>query len=270
MSYYSILGVDKSSSQEEIKSAYKKLVRQHHPDQGGDAELFKKINEAYDTLSDVNKRSAYDNPRPQSNDFTFDASNFEDIFGAFFNQSMGRRQARNKDVRLAVLLTLEEVLTGKDLIASYRLSNGETATANIRIHPGVEHGEAIRFKGMGDNTISQLQQGDLIVIVKVQNHNVFVREGPHLRIKYDISVFDLLLGTKIEVDTLTKKIISVNVAKGTQPNTTLSIAGYGLPDPRTGRTGNLYITLKGIVPKIENESLLKRITEINDEISSST
>jgi DnaJ-class molecular chaperone len=266
MNYYSILGVDANADQNQIKRAYRELVKKHHPDRGGDAELFKRINEAYETLSDPVKRQQYDNPQPQ---YSYNSNNFEDIFGAFFGQR-AQPQRRNKDVKISISVTLEEVLQGKDVVATYTLTNGKQTSANIKIHPGVEHGEAIRFRGLGDDFISSMSRGELIVYVRVLAHRDFERDGRNIRKHINVSVFDLILGKKVSVRTLNGGEITVNVPAGTNPGTILSVAGYGLPDPRTGRTGNLYLVIKAITPTIKDSTLIERIKIINDEISSST
>lgn len=270
MDYYSLLGVTKDASQEEIKKAYKKMVMEHHPDRGGNHDHFAKINAAYETLKDPAKRAEYDNPQPQYNfnNANFNNgnfnTNFEDLFGAIF----GRQQVRrNRDVKIAITLELEEVMNGKDLVANYTLFSGEQTIANIKIHPGVQHGEAIRFKGLGDNSVKQLPRGDLIVFVKVMQHKIFERDGKNLKIVKKVNVFDLITGTQIEIDTLNKNKIAVTIPKGTQPETVLSVSGYGLPDPNTNSTGNLYIRIKGVVPQINNNEIIERIKEINDAIS---
>lgn len=267
MDYYNRLGVQKNASPDEIKRAYRKLAMQHHPDKGGDEKMFQQINEAYDTLKDPAKRQQYDNPQPQN--ININSQNFEDIFGAFFGNNF-RQQRRNKDIRLQVEITLEDVLYGKNLVLNYNLATGEKATANIHIHPGVDHGQGIRFKGLGDNSIRGLPRGDLLIIIKVLKHNTFHRENMHLILKKEISVFDLLLGTKILVKTLKGSNIEVTVPKGTQPNTLLSVTDNGLPDQRSGRMGNLYIELKGVVPKVSDVTLIERIKDINDELNNRT
>jgi len=92
MDYYSILGVKRNASPEEIKKAYKKKVMQHHPDRGGDSDQFRKVSEAYEILSNSDKRSAYDNPNPhfnfKSDHFSNGHNPFDDIFA--------RRTPRNR------------------------------------------------------------------------------------------------------------------------------------------------------------------------------
>lgn len=271
MDYYSVLGVSKTATQDEIKRAYRNLVMENHPDKGGDHTKFSTINEAYETLKDPAKRAEYDSPTRQFNSQQFNSRNFDDqMFNDLFSNVFGQfrqQQMKNKDIRLSITLTLEDVLTGKDLIVNYSLLNGSSTHANIKIHAGVEAGESIRFKGLGDNSATQLPRGDLIIIVKIKNHNSFVRDGKHLKVTHLINIFDLILGTKVELNVLSGGKINVSIPRGTQPGTVMSISGHGLPCYRTGTTGNLYVTLKGVVPKIEDNNLLERIQELNDAIS---
>lgn len=267
MDYYSRLGVNKSASPEELKRAYKKLAMQHHPDRGGDQKTFQEINEAYDTLKDPAKRQEYDAPKPNPRHRQYTSQNMNDIFENMFRQ---QRQRRNMDVKLSVNLTLEDVYTGKDLIASYNLRNGQPIDANIRIHPGVEHGEVIRYRGLGDNSYTNIPRGDLLVQIRVVPHKRFDRDGAHLYTNANICVFDLILGTTILVDGLQNNPIKVKIPPGTAPTTVLSVAGHGLPSIKRGKPGNLYIKIKGQVPKITDPTMIERIQNIHDELSSST
>lgn len=267
MDYYSILGVAKTATQDEIKQAYKKKAMQHHPDRGGDHNTFAQINEAYETLKNPEKRADYDQPKPQYNfrSENFTGGNFEDIFSSFFGARTQTR--RNRDIRIAITIELEEVLTGKDLILNYTMMNNQPTSANVRVHPGVNHGEAIRFKGLGDNSITSVPRGDLIIQIRVNRHKRFDRDGRNLYTNVDVNVLDLIIGTSVTIETLSHNRLNVNIPKGTQPGTTLSVAGYGLPDPKIGRSGNLYITVKGQIPKIKDDALLERIKKLNDDIN---
>lgn len=265
MDYYSILGLHKQATQDDIKSAYKKLAMQHHPDRGGDHNTFSQINEAYQTLKDPVKRAEYDQPKPRMQ-FDMNSQNFEDVFSTFFGQRP-RPTRKNKDIRLLVTLTLEEVATGKDLLAAYKLSDNRETTATIRIHQGVNSGEVIRYKGLGDNQYSGLPRGDLLIQVRVLDHRRYRRDGKHLHTTIDVNVFDLMLGTTYVIDKLTGGPLRVTIPKGTNPGTVLSVAGYGLADLQSGTTGNLYVTIKGVTPKIKDEKLLERIKDLNDAIN---
>jgi len=265
MDYYSRLGVNKQASPDEIKKAYKKLAMQHHPDRGGDQATFQQINEAYDTLKDPQKRQQYDNPQPEIH---MNAQNFEDVFSQFFGQ---RRQQvrRNRDIKIGINLTLREVATGKDVLATYRLLNGQETSASLRIHAGVQDGQVIRFKGLGDNSHPQLQRGDLQILCRVKADRTFKRDRHHLKLTLQVSVFELILGTTYVIESLTGGQLRVNIPKNTNPGTILSIAGHGLPDPATNRQGNLYVTIKGVIPQMLPEQI-ERVRTINDELNSST
>lgn len=264
MDYYSILGVNKNATAEEIRKAYRDKAKAHHPDRGGDPEVFKKVNEAYETLSNQEKKAEYDNPQPQ---FHFNTGNFEDVFNVFFGHAHIRR---NRDLKIAINITLEEVATGKDVILNYASLNGKPLTSTIKIHPGVEHGEVIKFKYLGDDLYPNLPKGDLLVQVRILKHEIFDREGRNLRTNIEISVLDLVLGTKVEIITLSKSKILVNIPAGTHPGTVLSVNGHGLPDRLSNQIGNLYITIKGFTPKISNEQLLKKLESIKNEFNIST
>jgi curved DNA-binding protein len=273
MDYYNILGVNKTASQDEIKKAYRTLAMQHHPDRnGGDDSMFKKINEAYDTLKDPVKREEYNNPQPTVNFNTnnmYSQHGFEDLFNTFFGQK-SYNVRKNKDIKISIILQLEEVLTGKDIIVTYKVTNGTDTNANINIPAGVQHSEVIRFRGLGDNALQGIPRGDLLILVKIEKHKHFEVDGNHLRITQNISVLELILGKKVRIKTLQNSEIEVNIPKGTQPGTILSVPGYGIPNVRSGTTGNLYIKLKAVIPLIHDNTILERIKNLNDEISSST
>lgn len=269
MDYYSILGVSKDATQDDVKKAYRKLAMKHHPDRGGDAAELQKINEAYSVLGDADKRSQYDNPQSR-----FDTSfmngagmhDFEDIFA----QAFGRRQARqrrNRDITIVVSLDLEDVLTGKQLTSRYRLHSGRTNEANIDIPAGVDHGVGIRYQSLGDDSISHLPAGDLIVKVKIKKHPVWEKQNKDLYTTMTLDVFDCMLGTSLQIDTIEGKKLQLNIPKGTQTNTVFSIPNHGLPDMRSGTKGNAYIKIATVIPNIKNDTVLRKIADIKNEIS---
>ena len=166
MDYYSTLGINRNASQDEIKKAYKKMSMQHHPDRtGGDDSKFKEINEAYQTLNDPQKKQMYDqfgttDPRQhqyRSGDFEFNFNGspfggMDDIFEQFFGGSPfgnQRRRAVNRPINVAVDVTLEDVLTGKTIGMEIALPTGKTKVVTVDIPAGVEHGQQIRYRGLG-------------------------------------------------------------------------------------------------------------------------
>ena len=166
MDYYNILGVNRGADNNELKHAYKKASMKHHPDRGGDAEKFKEVNEAYSTLKDPQKRQQYDNPQAQAQFNTQNMNgNFGDIFAQFgFRQQ--QQQQRNPDVTIAVDITLEECVTGKQVLATFRLRNGREETVDINIPPGAINGNQVRYQGLGEEIIPG-PRGNLIVQIQV-------------------------------------------------------------------------------------------------------
>ena len=264
MDYYSTLGVNRNATQDEIKKAYRKMAMHHHPDRGGDEKKFKQISEAYEILSDPQKKQMVDmgaDPKSQPHgngfgqngpfEFHFNANNFDDMFGGFGFGGFGHRHVqRNKTISLMVDLTLEDVLQGKNLDAEISIPGGRKKIINIVIPSGIEEGQQIRYQGMGGNSISNIPPGDLIVNVRVMPHNVFRREGDNLIIEKFISVWDAMLGAKIDISTLDKKSLEIAVPAGSQPETVLSCRNEGLPNMRSKLRGNLLVKIKVRIPKL--------------------
>jgi DnaJ-class molecular chaperone len=265
MDYYSILGVDRSADQNQIKKAYRELVKKHHPDQGGDAEQFKQINEAYETLKDPDRRSHYDNPQTQYNfNSNFGGHPFEDLFESIFRQQ--RRQMRNRDIRIRVDIDLKDCLHGKSLVVSYMLGNSEQTNVTIEVPPGIKTGDTIRFQGLGDNSADQLPRGDLHAVINVRDVPGWRRENNDLFVNKTVNVLDLLTGCAIIVETLEGGKLSLTIPKGTKPETTFSMKGYGLPDVNTESRGNLYVKIKADVPKISDANIITQIELIKRQL----
>lgn len=274
LNYYQILGISESASQDEIKKAFKKLAMTHHPDRGGNEERFKQINEAYGVLGDENKRQNYDQQRQvdQMGGFGFPGFSFHfgqggDIFGTRFGQGFRQRTQPNKHVNLKVQLTLEEIFTGKNIIGSMRLPSGREETIDIFIPPGVEKGDAIRFRGMGDDTFDQLPRGDLIAIIEEIPHPKFRRQGADLQTDINISAFDAILGTNIFVDTIDYRKLQVTVPPGTQPFAVLNLSNQGLPYKQNSINGNLYVRVIIDIPKNLTDEQRKIINDIRSSIT---
>jgi curved DNA-binding protein len=267
MDYYSILGVNKNATPEEIKKAYRKLAMAHHPDRtGGDDTRFKQIQEAYATLSDNNKKQQYDNPQPQ---FNYNANDFRghnpfngahDIFGR-----PTRQRQRNPDITISVSINLVDALIGKNLIAVYRLRTGKEETVEISIPKGAKDSDTIRYHGLGDD-ILPAPRGDLHVQVRIPPHPTFRRDQEHLYVNHKIDIFNFLLGGSIVMKTIEGTEISITIPQGTKPGTTFSVKGYGMPNMRTGDRGIMYVTMQAIVPKITDTKILEELGNIRRQI----
>lgn len=284
MDYYSTLGINKNASDDEIRKAYKSKSMKHHPDRGGNEEEFKKINEAYQTLKDPQKKQMYDRygtSDPQqmgggphgwddmnfgngSFQFNGDPRDFEEMFGSFFGSGFRQRQRppRNKNVQLTVSLTLQEILTGKQIKGSVGIGPGNDKLVDITIPPGVENGDTMKYQHLGDDTIRGIPPGDLLVQIRETRDPNFVRQGPDVKTVAQVTAFDAMLGTTIIVTNFDSTKISIRIPEGTQPNTILSCAGKGLPLRQTGKRGNLYVEIHVNIPKNLNEEQKRKIDEI--------
>ena len=248
---------------DEIKSAFKKLAMIHHPDRGGDAEKFKEINNAYQTLTNPPKENVHRGPG-FSQGFGFD---FNDIFGndAFndiFRQQQ-HQQRSNRTLRVALAITLEEVLTGCEKTISIRLANGKEKLISCKIPQGIDSGVTMRYHKVGDDSIPSVDAGDVLVTVHILRHNIFDRVPGtlHLFMAHKIGAFDAILGTKTNITTLDAKSLSVTIPEGIQPGTKIKLPNMGLADPNNNR-GDLYVEIGISVPQNLTEDQKKKLDEI--------
>ena len=270
MDYYSILGIPKTASDSDIRKAYKKQSMQHHPDRGGDEEQFKRVNEAYQTLRDPHKKAMYDHQQTAGRGgFNFNTQNmggFEDIFAQAFGGFQQRQQPRNRDITISVGLTLEDVLQGKEVIATYRLRSGREENVSITIPKGAKDGDTIRYQGFGEDLDHRLPRGNLNVRLKVTPHHRFNRDGDSLWTKEYINALDLITGCSIIVNTLDRQEIKINVPPGTNSGTTLRVTDHGLPNIDNGRRGHLFVKVEAKIPKVTNEEQLRKLRALRNEI----
>jgi curved DNA-binding protein len=260
MDYYKTLGIDKTASPDEIKKAFRSLASKHHPDKGGDTAKFQEIQEAYATLSDPEKKSQYDNPSPFGNHPSGGwqqadmPQGFEHFFSQFGSNPFGdifghQRAARNRSINLQTDITLEDAFTGKEVIASYRLGNGQERSFEVKIPAGVHDGITLRIAGAGEQSYQHIPPGDAMLTVRVLPHPRFQRNNNDLIEQITISVWDALLGKDIEVTTVSGEKLTIKIKEGTQPDAMLRIQGYGMPDMRNPKIrGNHMISIKIHVP----------------------
>lgn len=275
MNYYDILGVPKDADDAAIKKAYRKLAMQHHPDRNGgnDAE-FKKIQEAYATLSDPQKRAQYDNPQQHFHGGV--PPGFEDIFrhmqggafqefGDFFGFTQQRQVQRNRPVTLQTNITLEEAFAGKTVIADFGVPSGDQRTVEIKIPAGVQNGTTLRIPGVGDHTYKHLPKGDVHLIINVVPHQKWTREGDDLIQEINVSAWEAMVGKNVDIDCIDGRKISATVPAGIQPGATLRLTGYGMPNQRDPRfKGNMLLKLKINIPTDlteEQKDFIKKILQ---------
>jgi curved DNA-binding protein len=270
--YYKILEIPKTATGVEIKNAYRKLARKHHPDlnpkDDSAKKRFQQINEANEVLSDPEKRKKYDKygkdwehaeafeqanqqrtqsqGRPSgqqsSHDFSGDFSgDFSDFFESIYGEGSQKRSRQTKfrgsDINATLQLDLADVYTTKQ----------QTLTVNdkkirLTIPAGVENGQTIKISGHGAPGSNGGPNGDLYITFSIANHSKFKREGSDLYATVDLDLYTALLGGEILVDTFDGKV-KLKVAAETQSGTKIKLKGKGFPVYKSSETfGDLYIT----------------------------
>jgi curved DNA-binding protein len=274
MNYYEILGVDENASQDDIKKAYKKLAMKYHPDRGGDNKKFQEISQAYDTLSDGQKKSQYDAELhglvdPFIHIRTGGFPNFGDIFGFHFGQGFANHQVRkNRDLTLKILVTFKQSFLGTQTEARYQTPSGKTKTVVIDVPPGVQSGQVIRFSGLGDDSIPNMPPGNLNVNITVEPHPDWFRRDNDLCKFIYLNPFEAILGKIIEISCLDGTLMPLQIRPGVQHGTEFASRGRGFIDITGSRKGSLIISVQIEIPMIDDSNLIKEIENLNAKISS--
>ena len=257
--YYEILGVDRSVSESDLKKAFKRLAIKYHPDKNpGNKEAeekFKEAAEAYEVLSDQAKRQTYDQFGHQGVNSNFGQSGFQnvdindifnnifgdeifgDIFGDIFGRAGTRRPPRGRNIQMAYEMTLEEAVFGKDV--EIRLPNSNKKVS-VNIPAGVDTGNKIRLSGEGEPSQYGGENGDLFIVVQVSKHELLEREGNHLYCEVPIRVDQAILGSEIEIPTLTKKVL-LKIPPETQTGKIFKLRDMGAGSLRGKTTGDLFV-----------------------------
>lgn len=284
--YYEVLGVSRNATLDEIKAAYRKQALKWHPDRNKSPEAtekFKQINQAFEILSDPQKRKIYDqygeaafrtgastsnystggqyyqqgpfrvytNFGGDFSGFDFDFEGFSDPFDIFeqffgFQSPFSSRKRKRRDI-YEITLTFEEAISGvkKDIVVK-----GEKKS--IKIPAGVDEGTKIRFS-------------DFDLLVHVKPHPYFKREGQDIYFEKEISYPMAVLGGVVEVPTI-NGMVKVKVRPGTQSGTTIRLRGYGAPYPDSYQKGDQYIVFKVIIPSRISSKAKKLLEELDKEL----
>jgi curved DNA-binding protein len=278
--YYKILGVAKGATTEEIKKAYRRLAKLHHPDKNpGDKsaeDKFKEIQEAHEVLKDPEKRKKYDmlganwkqyqhmgggsgfrNQAGGGGSHNF-SGNFEDIFGGvggfsdFFKTFMGGgfengermgSPQTGRDYEATIHISLEEAHSGVE--KQFNL-NGKKI--KVKLKPGLMDGSRLRIKDQGGEGVAGGQRGNLYLTIKVDDHPIFERKENDLYLNLSVDLYTAILGGRLSVKTIDDKQLSVNIASETENGKLLRIPGMGLGTQSGGR-GDLYLKVNIMIPK---------------------
>ena len=231
--YYEVLGVPRTASEDEIRKTYRKLARKYHPDVNPNdksaEEKFKEINEAYEVLSDADKRKRYDalgenwkagadfTPPPGAQNGRVDFTGFGDAFAGargardfsdFFESLFGRRGTRSsadfrmpaQDIEADISLTLEEAHRGgKRNITLQTSGTDRMKSLEVTIPPGVRDGTAIRLAGQGEPGTNGGPPGDLYLHVRIEPHPLFeIVGGSDVQIEFPVAPWEVALGARAE------------------------------------------------------------------------
>ena len=257
MDPYSVLGVDKASSQEDIKKAYRRLAKEHHPDKnGGDDVRFKEIAEAYEKIGDESSRQQWDSTSNFQNfgGFNFDgrvnmSDLFDQVFGNAFNSK--RHSTKGEDYYLDLHLSFDEAYSGTSKQFSI---NGQEIRVDFK--PGLKSGMKLRVHGKGQphqyNTT--LPNGDLIINIHVIQRPEWILQDNDIWIELNLSWMDIMLGTRVEITTPEGKIY-LTVPVNSYPGKTLRIKDRGYPVYGTDKKGALLCRLNASYFELNSEQL---------------
>ncbi|MBA3878685.1 MULTISPECIES: DnaJ C-terminal domain-containing protein [Sphingomonas] len=278
---YQILGVARGASEADIKKAYRKLAKELHPDRNKDnpkaAERFSRVTNAYDLLSDKDKRARFDRgeidgdgnpagfgfrqgPTPNNGGFSpgaggfdmgGDAGDFSDIFeglfggrraGGGFSGGFGRRgpqpKGANRPYRLSVPFADAACLTPQ------RITLADGKTIDLKLPAGVETGTQMRLSGKGDPGPGG--PGDAIVTVEIQPHRFFTRDGDDVRLDLPVSLAEAVLGASVRVPTVSGAVM-LTIPAGSSSGKVLRLKGRGFHG-KTGSRGDQLVTLMVDLP----------------------
>lgn len=298
---YSILGVSRGATEDDIKRAYRRLAKEFHPDRNrGDKQAetrFKEVQAAYEVIGDPARRRQYDQfgaggPTPEYRQWQhpggggasggavdIDFGDLSSIFEQFFQRGSargGRSQTQSSrheraaetngstDIEIDAEITFDEALHGAQ--RKVTLAGGGTReVVSFRIPPGVRDGQRIRVRGRGHAT--RRGRGNLLVRCHVQPHPWFRLEGRNVVFDLPLSVSEAALGTKVEVPTPsgTRKIA---IPAGTSSGTRLRLRGLGAAETANAEAGDFYAVVRIVVPKNPSDSvrkLFEKLAETDEE-----
>lgn len=282
---YQILGVPQSATDDQIRKAYLKLVKELHPDVNPSKvaeERFKKVTAAHDIIGDPERRRRYDageidasgEPRrptwrpqgagagaggrggPIFEDF---GDMFSDIFsgaGRGGTRGGGGFAMRGRDVRYTLDVDFLEAVQG----AKKRVTLPDNGVLDLAVPEGVTDGQVLRLRGRGEAGVAGGEAGDALVEIRVRPHRDFRRDGDDILIDVPITIDEAVLGGKVEVPTVGGRV-QLTIPKGTSSGQVLRLKGKGVRNATTGATGDERVTVRIVLPETIDDGLSYFLSE---------
>jgi curved DNA-binding protein len=297
--YYKILGVERDATQDDIKRAYRQLARKFHPDINKDAGAeaqFKEVGEAYEALSDAEKRAAYDQlgkdwkagqefKPPPDWDAGFEFSgrssggDFSDFFEGIFGASRGERGGRTRTTfhmrgehhHAKIVIDLRDALEGATRTISLRMPEVDDGghvlvrdkSLTVQIPKGVTEGQSIRLKGQGSAGTGGSPAGDLYLEVRFRPDPLYRVVGKDLYIDLPVAPWEAALGASVKMPTPAGPIM-LKVPPGSNHGRELRVRGRGIP---AAEPGDLYAVLKIVWPPANDEKARQIYEEMAKELA---
>ncbi len=294
--YYDILGVSKEASQDDLRQAHRRLVRKLHPDVNKEDDAssrFSEVQEAYDVLSDPEKRSQYDRfghsgmgagqPGPQSGAAPWsdvDPETFESVFGDFFGGGGGgfnaggfsgqgrraRKPAPRRGSDLQHELDITFLVAARGGTETLRLSgqDGTEEKIEVRIPAGVQDGATLRVRGKGGSGSAGGPDGDIRLKLRVGPHPWYRRDGLDLMMDVPITIVESALGTSVELPLLSGSV-ALRIPPGTGSGVKLRMNGRGITDAK-GVSGDFLAVVSVVGPKSLSEEDQAALAEIGERL----
>lgn len=300
--YYEVLGIARDATQADVKKAFRKLARVHHPDVAKDKmraeEKFKQINEAYEVLGDPEKRKKYDmlganwdrqappppegGPMPGGAEFQFDGTGFSDFFEQYFSGGRARRSAgfgggfagrggaiHGQDIEGDLMVTLEESFHGSMRTIALRKADPRTGQVTtdevqVRIPAGIGEGQRLRVPGHGGQGSGGAPDGDLYLRVRFAAHPDFRVRGHDIHCDLSLAPWEAVLGATISLSVPGGKTVQIKIPAGTSPGDQLRMKGYGLP--KKNAPGDLYVEIAVVTPPAigaEERGLWEKLRDVS-------
>lgn len=269
MDPYQTLDVAKDATDSDIKKAYRKLASKHHPDKGGDKQKFQQVQQAYETLSDPQKRQMYDqfgtaDPQQMGGN-PFDHFSQGSPFDDFFRNMGGgfrSRPQRNPDAGIQVNISLLHAYTGGDV----HIQAGNINEIVV-IPAGVRQGTKIRVSGKGHRRFKDLPPGDLVVQLNIQTPPDMAIDGNNILHRMSVSSLTAITGGEILYNHFAGKKFSVKIPAGSQNGDRLRLSNWGMPAGNSGKMGHLFLIIDLHTPNITNSQHLEMLNTINTEVN---